>query len=129
MNESWVYAPPQHGSIPKGRMAHSSVYVQETGLIYVYGGIHFKGTKREDLSSIIAYDPVTNYWSSDISVGPIKQAFHSTVLINGGLVSYGGYTYIEDYDTCFSSDLTVYDICKLLLLINIFNCDSLISAR
>lgn len=108
-------------------MAHSSIYVQETGLIYVYGGVYFKGREREDLSSIIAYDPVTSYWSSDISVGPIKQAFHSTVLINGGLVSYGGY--IEDLNTCFSSDLTVYDICKLLLLINIVNCDSLISAR
>ena len=115
MNDSWLYAPPQHGSIPKGRMAHSSVYVQETGLIYVYGGVYFEGIVREDLSSIIAYDPVTNYWSSDISVGPIKQAFHSTVLINGGLVSYGGY--IEDLNTCFSSDLTVYDICELLLLI------------
>ena len=109
VNESWPYPPPQYGNIPSGRMAHSSVYVPETGLLYIYGGEHL----RDTLSSIIAYDPVTNYWSRVISEGTLRQSFHRTLLMNGALVSFGGYTTSDD---CFSSELVIYDICKSLYI-------------
>ena len=111
MNETWPYPPPQYGTIPLGRVAHSSVYVPETGLLYVYGGEHLMNS-LVTLQSIIAYDPVTNHWSGDVSVGPFKRSFHTTLLMNGAFVSFGGYT----PDGCFIYDLAIYDICEYIYM-------------
>jgi hypothetical protein len=43
-----------------GRMGHSSVYAEETGLIYVYGGRHF----TSDSSELSSYDPICHVWTS-----------------------------------------------------------------
>ena len=51
--------PSQNGMKPEGRMGHSSVYDEETGLVYVYGG-HVRSNVSHDL---LVYDPVTRYWS------------------------------------------------------------------
>lgn len=85
-------------------MAHSSVYVQETGLVYVYGGEYWN---RVEISQVFAYNPFTYHWR-EVSAGPVHQAFHSTVLMGGALVSFGGY--IDLNNICFSSRLIAYDI-------------------
>ena len=44
---------------PGGRMGHSSVYDEDSGLVYVYGGQI--GDRAVD--DLLVYDPVTHHWS------------------------------------------------------------------
>ena len=44
---------------PGVRMGHSSVYDEDSGLVYVYGGQI--GDRAVD--DLLVYDPVTRYWS------------------------------------------------------------------
>ena len=51
--------PVQNGVRPSGRMGHSSVYHEETGLIFVYGGQLGRG----DADELLVYDPLEHHWS------------------------------------------------------------------
>ena len=39
-------------------MGHSSVYDEQAGLVYVYGGHLFDGVSDE----LLVYDPVAHFW-------------------------------------------------------------------
>ena len=51
--------PSQNGMTPGGRMGHSSVYDEQTGLVYVYGGHAHNAVSQE----LLIYDPLTHSWS------------------------------------------------------------------
>lgn len=55
----WSLAPP-HDNVA-GRTGHTSVYSQDTGLIYVYGG---RNTHRSFLSQLDSYDPICRVWTT-----------------------------------------------------------------
>ena len=112
VNNTWPHPPPQRGRVPSGRMAHSSVYVSEVGLVYVYGGeMAVPNNRIMESSSLLVYNPLTYYWNQ-VKASSVRQAFHTTVLMGGALVSFGGYSEAS----CFSSEVSVYDIRKLYSL-------------
>ena len=104
VSEIWS-SPPQYGELPTGRLGHSSVFVPELNVIYIYGG---EDNGRHELSTLLAYEPYQYYWKN-VSTGPVKIAFHSTVLVGGALVSFGGYS-TQD---CFEDWLITYNLGKL----------------
>ncbi|CAI8041271.1 Attractin [Geodia barretti] len=90
--------PVQNGMKPGGRMGHSSVYDEDSGLVYVYGGQI--GDRAVD--DLLVYDPVTRYWSKRES-GPSASYLHTANLLWGQLMLvFGG--------SCFSSNLMIYNI-------------------
>ena len=58
VSEEWS-VPSQNGVRPEGRMGHSSVYDERTGLVYVFGGHLSSGPSSE----LLIYDPVSRCWS------------------------------------------------------------------
>lgn len=112
VNETWPHPSRESGtSSDRGRMAHSSVYVPQLNLIFIYGG-EYKG--RHETSSLVVYDPLTRHWGQ-LSMGPHPQAFHSMVLVGGALVSFSGYS----TNGCYSSKMVSYDIGNFNLECNI----------
>ena len=103
----WLPPPPQIGSIPSGRMAHTSLYIPELELIYVYGGIEIVGLKHIEVSYLYSYQPHLHYWRQ-LSSSSMSQAFHSLSLMGGALVAFGGLSNIN----CYVHQVTVYDISK-----------------
>ena len=55
-NMTWS-VPPQNGEIPKGRHEHTSVYLEELGVVYVYGG-----RKVNVQDNLIAFNVTTYTW-------------------------------------------------------------------
>lgn len=54
---SWS-VPPQKGVIPKGRHDHTSVYVEELDMVFIYGG-----RKENDVQgNLVAFNVTTYTW-------------------------------------------------------------------
>ena len=49
--------PPQRGEIPAGRYGHTSVHLEEVGVVYVYGGRRW----NIDIKDNLAVFNVTTY--------------------------------------------------------------------
>ena len=55
----WSLAPPDNGM--EGRTGHTSVYSQDTQLVYVYGG---RNSHNNYLSQLNSYDPICRVWTT-----------------------------------------------------------------
>jgi Fanconi anemia group I protein len=104
VNETWLSSPPQYGKIPSGRMGHTSVYIPELQLIFVYGGF-LSGNQGHHISTLLSYDPHNFHWS-DVSSSHVGLAFHTTVLMGGALVIVGGTSSAD----CFYNYTLIYDL-------------------
>lgn len=56
-NMTWS-VPPQKGEAPKGRHEHTSVYVEELDMVFVYGGR--KQDNAQD--NLVAFNVLTYTW-------------------------------------------------------------------
>ena len=56
VNLTWL-VPPQNGETPTGRHGHTSVYLEQLGVVYVYGGRKF----NMDISDNLVVFNVTTY--------------------------------------------------------------------
>ncbi|CAL1533125.1 unnamed protein product [Lymnaea stagnalis] len=97
------------GSIVQGGYGHTSVYDEENGKIYVYGGYHANTLKGCVLTDkLYRYDPTTREWFILQGSGTPRY-LHSAAIIDGLMITYGGNTYNETLQKCFVSDFMVYD--------------------
>ncbi|XP_077992307.1 attractin-like protein 1 [Glandiceps talaboti] len=96
-----------------GGYGHSSVYDENYGLIYVYGGIKPKSRATYLSDELYTYDPVLQHWSVLPTSGGHHVYLHSSVMIDGMMYTFGGNPHNDTYGAfgalCFSSNLLAYD--------------------
>lgn len=112
-NKSWIL-PNTTGAMVKSTCWYSSVYDEDSGLIFVYGGYHSVTTASNHLTDkMYSYNPRRRYWSILNSSGS-PRFLHSAVLINGYMLTFGGNTHNETsanmWAKCYSPDFMAYDI-------------------
>jgi hypothetical protein len=96
--------PSQKGQRVSSSFGHSSVYSEDTGLIYISAnsmGNHV----------MVSYNPATGEWSV-LPTTKLSLTYHTATLIGSSIVVYGGRSYGAP-TTCFRDDVLVYNIvCK-----------------
>lgn len=107
-NMTWS-VPPQKGETPSGRHGHTSVYLEELDVVYLYGGRYNPGIWDD----LVAFNVVTYTWYK-LQPSPQQLLFHSAVFLDHLMVVFGG-TQVDDttYKFCFSNTIFTYDtVCK-----------------
>jgi len=83
-----VESVADHSKNPKGRCAHSFVYVPQAKKIFMYGG--YDGVKR--LKDFYHLDPDTMCWKKYQITSPGRLAAHSTCVLEDSIYILGGYS-------------------------------------
>ncbi|XP_025093871.1 attractin-like isoform X2 [Pomacea canaliculata] len=105
------------GAVVQGGYGHSSVYENNTGKIFVYGGYHSamtSGSSSYNLTDrLYSYDPTEHSWLLLHSSGHPRY-LQSMVAADDFLLVYGGNTHNDTTKSrgakCYSSDFLLYDI-------------------
>ncbi|XP_065882352.1 attractin-like protein 1 [Dysidea avara] len=102
-NMTWSI-PLQKGTVPNGRHGHTSVYSEELGAVYIYGGT-LLGRFRDYL---YMFNVTTYTWYQLDSSDQPNLYYHSAILLHHLLVLHGGRN-----NECFSNLTIVYDtVCQ-----------------
>ncbi len=88
--------------MPTARLCHSTCVVD--GTIYAIGGHRSQGESA--ISTVEAYDPATDTWTTKASM-PTARGFLSTSVLNGKIYAIGGCTH--PYDSGTLASVEAYD--------------------
>uniref|UniRef100_A0A9J7X076 Attractin like 1 n=1 Tax=Cyprinus carpio carpio TaxID=630221 RepID=A0A9J7X076_CYPCA len=110
---SWS-AAETNGALVQGGNGHSSVYDSSSHSIYVHGGYKALPANKYGLvDHLYRYQVHTHTWFI-LKESGLARYLHSTVLISGVLLVFGGNTHndtsLSNGAKCFSSDFLSYDI-------------------
>ncbi|XP_077992752.1 attractin-like protein 1 [Glandiceps talaboti] len=97
-----------------GGYGHSSVYDENHGLIYVYGGFKAIMERKGYLSDeLYSYAPIGRHWSVLQSSGH-RVYLHSAVMMGGMMYVFSGNPHNDTHSSsdarCFSTTLLAYDL-------------------
>ncbi|XP_016150491.1 attractin-like protein 1 isoform X1 [Sinocyclocheilus grahami] len=110
---SWSVAET-NGALVQGGYGHSSIYDSSSHSIYVHGGYKALPANKYGLvDHLFRYQVHTHTWFI-LKESGLARYLHSTVLISGVLLVFGGNTHndtsLSNGAKCFSSDFLSYDI-------------------
>ncbi|XP_030628181.1 attractin-like protein 1 [Chanos chanos] len=112
-SNSWRVAETR-GAVVLGGYGHSSVYDTHSHSVYIHGGYKALPNNKYSLADdLYRYDVHTHTWYI-LKESGLARYLHSTVLISGTLLVFGGNTHndtsLSTGAKCFSSDFLAYDI-------------------
>ncbi|KAK3590248.1 hypothetical protein CHS0354_041323 [Potamilus streckersoni] len=110
----WNVTTETNGALVKGGYGHTSVYSEQTGEIYVYGGYHSGSTTIYYLTDkLYSYHPLHRTWKV-LQASDSPRYLHSAVIIGNLMLTFGGNTHNDTSISlgakCYSPDFMVYDI-------------------
>lgn len=98
---------------PEPRANHTSTFVQNTGLVYVFGGQGGIGYSRKSFNDIYSYNVKTQYWSKIETNGnpPKERGGHTACLLPDGhrILFYGGWSGTTQHFNCYIFDTRTND--------------------
>ncbi|XP_016519117.1 attractin-like protein 1 isoform X2 [Poecilia formosa] len=102
------------GAVVQGGYAHSSVYDQAGGCVYIHGGYTALSNNKYGLvDHMYRYVVSTRTWLI-LRESRLPRYLHSAVLLSGTMLVFGGNTHndtsLSNGAKCFSTDFLAYDI-------------------